>query len=56
VDPTGSIADAAAIGAVLGAACALFTGRKEVLNEWIAWGMVLGAIAGLLALLLQALL
>jgi hypothetical protein len=55
VDPTGAIADAAADGAVVGAAAALLANRREVLTEWIAWGMVLGAGAGVLRLLIGAL-
>lgn len=43
MDPSGAIADGAAIGAVLGAAYALFCDRRKELGEWIAWGMVWGA-------------
>jgi hypothetical protein len=55
VDPTGTIADYAAVGAVLGAAVALLRQRKEMLNEWIAWGLVAGAIVGILKLVVLAL-
>jgi hypothetical protein len=56
VDPTGTIADAAAVGAVLGAALALFLNREEVLAEWTARGMVWGGVIGALIAFLRALL
>jgi hypothetical protein len=45
----------AAVGAVLGAAFALFFERKE-LNEWIARGMVLGGALGALIAVWRAVL
>ena len=54
MDPTGTIADAAAVGAVLGATGALI-GNKETLTELTATGMVIGGFFGGLRALLQVL-
>jgi hypothetical protein len=52
----GTIADGAAVGAVLGAAAAIVLKREEVLTEWTARGMVLGGALGALIVGLRALL
>lgn len=52
----GSMADAAAVGAVIGAGLALARNREEELAKWTALGMVVGAGLGLLSAVLTALL
>jgi hypothetical protein len=56
MDPTGSIADAAGVGAVVGSTLALLLRREEELAEWTARGMVCGGALGLLTVIARAVL
>jgi hypothetical protein len=56
MDPIAVVAEYAAVGTVVGAGYALLRNRKELLTEWMAWGMVWGGVAGAGVALFRALL
>ncbi len=56
MDRLGTIADWAAVGAILGSAAAILLKREEVLTEWTARGLVCGGALGALIAGLRALL
>ncbi len=53
MDPIGTIADTAAVGAVVGTAIAL--ARKEQTWEYVEWGLVAGGLLGVCRALFEGL-